>query len=158
MPVQQDLYEFMLEELGGQNAVYGKFYRQRIADLAAEGATLKDLRELAKADGWLDWLDGQRILEIASIAKADEWPTTRAVVPVKRTRGRMTDKEREELYRSVLEYLEANPWSSSRDIGDAIGFDPRKLGIHLKKLKEDGQLETEGIRSQMRYALAKGAE
>lgn len=154
MPIQQDLIDFMVEELGGQHAVYSKFYRQRISELAAEGATLTELREAAKKDGWLEWLDEQKVSEIARIT-VERFPSTNAAfAPVKRTRGRMTARERDELYQNVLSYLEENGWSSNREIAEAVDFESRKLGLHLKKLKELGKVKTEGKKSQMRYALA----
>lgn len=155
MPIQEDLYEFMIEELGGQNAVYGKFYRQRIAELAAEGATLAELRKAAEDDGWLDWFDKQAVSDIAQIVTAGSHVGGQSFAPAKKPRGRMTAKERDALYGNVLDFLADNPWSSNREIAEAVDMEPRKLGLHLKKLKEAGELKTEGNKSQMRYARAK---
>jgi predicted transcriptional regulator len=159
MKIEGELLRFLLEEAGGKEEALLKYHRRQIAELASADRTLADLFDVAKDDGWLDWLKGIKILDLANIVNPPEQvQRSRPTQPTgaRTTRERLTPSQKRALHDEVVEFLKDNPGSSARDVAAHVGMDPRKIGVHLAAMKKQGRIESEGARAAMVYALRGG--
>ncbi len=147
----QELFNFMVDKLGGENSVRNEFLRNKIADLDSESVTIGNLFDEAGENGWSEWL---RSLNVAEFAKMVRGKTQSSRPIVARSGKRMTMKEKEELHKKLLAYLKENPWSQSSTLAKIVGLPTRTVGLHLKALREKGLVITEGDKAKMRYNLA----
>ena len=67
MKDQQELLAFLIDEAGGKDEVYQKFYRSKIIDLAAEEKSLRETIAAAQEDGWGEWLLGLKLSHLADM-------------------------------------------------------------------------------------------
>lgn len=158
LPKKDKMYEFMMAELGGEQEVFQRYVKKAIGDIAYEDQTLEDLVKAAKAEGYEEQLWKLRLTDLANIVnpapEAEEGADEGTVQPAKRRGGkRMTAEAKDALQKKVLEYIGANPWSQIASIATAIAYDSKKLGLHLRQLKTEGKLKSEGKLTKMRYAL-----
>jgi hypothetical protein len=154
---QQELLAFLIEESGGKDEVYQKFYKSKIVDLAGEEKSLRETIAVAQEDGWGEWLLGLKLSYLADLINPvrSNIPTTRSAVggAAKRGGSRLTPRQRDELHVNIIAYLSDNPWAANADLAQHVGMDPKKLAVHLVKLRKDGKLTAKGERVNMRYAL-----
>ncbi len=157
MKATQELFDFLVSDAGGESEVYLKFYKNRIGDLGGEDKTVQELFDAAEEGEWHDWLMGLKLNDLANAINpfvlAQSAPSDSGFVPAKRGGSRMTGAERDVLHENVLVFVAENPKCSSSEIAASVGFDTRKLGIQLKKLREAGKLDSEGERISMRYFI-----
>ena len=66
----QELFEFMVDKLGGENTVKSEFIKTKIASLDASSMKFGDLLVEAKRDGWDKWLHDLNLEELVCIADA----------------------------------------------------------------------------------------
>lgn len=150
MKPSQELFEFLVQEAGGAKEVYHRYYQSKIGELAREGKTVEELLEIADEGNWKEWFLSLKLSEVAETLN----PVGSTAAPVRRKRsGRMTHAEKEALYESILEFAKSHPWCSSSEISDFVNVSTRKLGPHLKQLRDAGDLTSVGERAAMRYAL-----
>ncbi len=147
----QELFNFMVDKLGGESSVRNEFLRNKIAALEAESITIGNLFDDADENGWSEWL---RSLNISEFAKMVRGKNSGSKPMVARSGKRMTMKEKEELHKQLLAYLKENPWSQSSSLAKIVGLPTRTVGLHLKALREKGLVTTEGDKAKMRYNLA----
>ena len=157
MKAKQDkLYQFMMDELGGEEEVLFKYFTNIIGDIASEDQTLEELFAEAKAQGFEEQLRQMKITELANIvnpvAFAGQAGVDSRPEPAKRSR-RMTKEEKAQLYQGILDFVRENPWCQNSDIAAAVDTDSKKLGIHLRSLKNNGDLQSVGKLTKMRYAM-----
>jgi molybdopterin converting factor small subunit len=156
---QQEFFAFLIEQAGGKDEVYQKFYRSKIIDLAGEEKSLREAIAIAQEDGWGDWLLEMKLSTLADLINPvrSNIPAARSAaspVVAKRGSGRLTPRQRDELHANVVAYLKDNPWAANADLAQHLGMDPKKLAVHLVKLRKEGKLTAKGERVNMRYALA----
>jgi hypothetical protein len=157
---QKELLEFLITEAGGREEVYQKFYTSKIVDLAGDDKTLRETIAVAEDDGWSEWLLDLKVSELADfinpVASNIGLARAAADAPFIAKRGglRLTPRERDDLRAKIVEYLKSNPWAANADLARAVGMDPKKLAVHLVKLRKEGKLTAKGERVNMRYALA----
>ena len=147
----QELFDFMLHKLGGEQMVKSEFLKTKIASLDTRQKTVGDLIKEAEQEGWNDWLESLKLAEFAELITQ---PERRIKVAPIRVGKRLTPNERDGLYNKILDYLRENPWSLSSSLSDLLGLPTRTVGLHLKTLREQGKVKTEGEKAKMRYALA----
>ena len=147
----QELFNFMVDKLGGESSVRNEFLRNKIADLDAEAITIGNLFDDADENGWSEWL---RSLNISDFARMVRGKNTETKPMVARSGKRMTMREKEELHKQLLAFLKENPWSQSSSLANIVGLPTRTVGLHLKALREKGLVITEGDKAKMRYNLA----
>ena len=144
------LMQFMLEQLGGEEAVMMEFYRKIIVEFADENKTFGELVEHATKNGWVDHLNNMKLTAIATIINPP---------PVHDTEGqggtsrRLTKAEIMELRDSILEYLGENAWASKSDIAEAVSFPKAKLGPQIQALRREDKIKKHGEKGGTRYAL-----
>lgn len=146
----QELFDFMLHRLGGEQTVKNEFLKTKIASLDTKQKTVGDLIKEAEQEGWKDWLESLKLAEFAELITQPERKIK--VAPI-RFGKRLTSDERDELHKKIIEYLRENPWSLSSSVSDIVGLPTRTVGLHLKTLREQGQVKTQGEKAKMRYAL-----
>lgn len=159
MKDQQEFLNFLIEQAGGKDEVYHKFYRSKIIDLAGEEKSLRETIALAQADGWGEWLLEMKLSSLADLINPvrSNIPAARAAAGsavARRGSGRLTPRQRDELHVNIVGYLKDNPWAANADLAQHLGMDPKKLAVHLVKLRKEGKLTSKGERVNMRYALA----
>jgi len=145
----QKLFDFMMNKLGGENAVLMDYYKGRIAELASNDATIGQLHAEASKGDWGSFLEGMKLTAFANIINPVDGPRTEE----KAARKRLTAEQKAELHEAITSYVEKNPWSSASEIANAVGVETRKVGTHLRELKNDKKLKTVGQRINMRYAV-----
>jgi hypothetical protein len=151
----QELIEFLVKKHGGESEVLRDYALEKIADLASMEGTLGDLLEEAEVHGFRPLLERVQLLELAKLINpAREAALSLNRSGVARTRIRLTAEERSDLYERIIAYLKDNPWSQNSDIARAVDVDSKRLGMHLRDLKNEQKLMSVGIRSKMRYAIA----
>jgi len=152
MTHEDELLEFLLEEAGGRKQALLRFHRRQVVELASMDTTVKELLDTAEAEGWLDWLRGLKVSDLANIVNPPEELERPGTAPAKAA-ARLTGAQREELHSRIFEYLKQHPKSGAADIAAAVGWAPVKLASHLFKLKREGRLAAEGERRNTRYSL-----
>ncbi len=153
---QQEFHRFLIDKLGGEEQVLAEFIRSKIADteLDPERITIGRLYEMAREQGWQPQLEAMSLSKLESLFSGRA-PKAVATSPAsKGERKRMTKAEMEDAKQQMLDFLRANPWSSAAQIGDAIGLDSKVTGRVAKKLREAGEVQTQGEKRATRYALA----
>lgn len=155
MKNEEELLQFLFEEVGGEDAALLLFHRRQVAELASTDKTISELMDSARNEGWLDWLLGIRITDLANIVNPPEAPHNRDTTPVDAAKkgARLTAKRRDELYAQIVDYLRLNPGSAAADVAHFVGWDPRKLAVHIARLKKEGKVTSTGERISMRYSL-----
>lgn len=153
--VQNDrLYEFMLEELGGEQEVFRKYIGKQIEDLASEDQTLEALFASAREQGLEDALWKTRLTDLAN--------TIRPLAPASRSDGvrapdqsasRITGEEKKALHERILTFIKHSPWCSNADVAGSEGVDGRTMGRYLRELKATGRIKSVGEKASTRYAL-----
>lgn len=154
MKAQQELFEFLVEKCGGQDAVFSEFYRSKLVELSEQGKSLGDILAVAADEGWDEWLRSVKMNKLSTILFPQAPVTDSTPKPAPRRRGRMTNAERQELEEQILGFVQDNPWCSGSDIAEATDTESRKLSPHLKRMRDRGALKSAGERAAMRYALA----
>ncbi len=155
----QALLDYMIEKLGGEDAVMMEFREKEICDAAASGKTLGELFDAAAADGWLDHFKRLKVSGLVKIVERNrDGSKPRQVAAAASTRSkpqrrpRMSSEEKTALHASILEHLKQNPWTGVGEISRAVGFDSRLLGSHLRQMRKDGLLESKGSARATTYA------
>ena len=146
----QELFNFMVDKLGGENTVRNEFLRNKIAALESESVTIGNLFDDAKENGWSEWL---RSLNVSDFTKMVRGQGSNSKPMMARSGKRMTMREKEELHKQMLQYLKEHPWSQSSSLAKVVGLPTRTVGLHLKALREKGMVKTEGDKAKMRYNL-----
>lgn len=146
----KELYEFMILKLGGEDSVKAEFFRNKIAVLDTSATRMGELFDEADRDGWGEWL---RNLSLREFMRLVSPPEKRSKPVIARSGKRMTAAERDSLHRQILDYLGDHPWSLTSSVSTEVGMPTRTVGLHLKALREKGQVKTEGEKAKMRYAL-----
>ena len=146
---QKELLAFLISKCGGKDAVMLEFNQGKIGQMASSGKTLQDLLDLAAEGGWDEWLLGLKLKRLINII--NDVP---AAPRAKGKRTRLTQAKKAALYSDVLAFLQDHPSSSKSAIADAVGVRSKKLGPHLRVLKLDGKITSEGERSKTRYSIA----
>ncbi|MDJ0762958.1 MAG: winged helix-turn-helix domain-containing protein [Myxococcota bacterium] len=146
----QELFNFMVDKLGGENRVKSDFLRNKISNMDAKSKTVGDLINEAERDGWEQWLKGLNLGDFADMLSG-HGGRRHSVIP--RNGKRMTSKEKEELHKQILSYLKEHPWSQSSALALELGLPTRTIGLHLKALREQGIVATDGEKVKMRYKL-----
>ncbi len=151
MKHSEEIQDFLIREAGGLERAQQRFYRAKVVKLLGMGKTLGDLVKVSKIGEWDEWLFKLDLSDLANIL-AREQSITAQVTPSNSDK-RLVSNDRFELHKSILAFLEQNPWSYKREIAQAINFDSNKLGAQLKKLRDAGKVRTEGNKVSMRYAV-----
>lgn len=144
----QELLEFLLVESGGKEEVLRRFFTSRLASAAASDQTLDELLEAADKGGWREWLGALKVGDIASIINPPVEDSK-----ARRSVQRLGKEEKEELYEKLLAFIGEHPWSGKAEIADAVSFPAKKLGPHLRSLKDTKKIKSSGEKAAMRYAL-----
>lgn len=145
--VSKELFDFMLEQLGGEEEVFQKFKEQRLeALLKNTETTLGEMLEEAEAGGWISWLKGQKLSTVIEM-------TTGSTVGAGKTGKRITKAEKEQLVEGILGFLKDNPDSAVTDIAEAVGHDVKTTGTQLRSLVAEKKVKKKGERKATRYSL-----
>ena len=144
-----ELFEFMIKKLGGPNAVRVEFFRNKIASLSNSNTTIGEVLKEAQTEGWDSWFTGLRFADLSKMLGGSAVDKSAA-----RAGKRLTNAERDDLHKSILDFLRDNPWSSAKVIAKHVGMPSRNIGLQLKALRENGQLKAQGEKAQMRYSLS----
>jgi DNA-binding transcriptional ArsR family regulator len=145
----QELFDFMVDKLGGENTVKSEFIKTKIASLDASSMKFGDLLVEAKREGWDRWLHDLNLEELVVLLTPKEKKTK---IPVRSGR-RMTAQEKDTFHEQILEFLAENSWSFTSAIAAEMGLPTRMVGLHLKALREQGKVKTQGKKAKMKYAL-----
>lgn len=148
-----DLFNFLVQDAGGEDAVYSKFYAQKIADLASEGKTLDEVLALGEDDGWGEWLRGMELADLVKIIN----PSAAIPAAPSKKRTRMSKADKAVLHDQIVVFVKANDKCSASDIAASVGIETRSLGLHCKQLRENGLISATGERAQTRYSAPKAA-
>jgi hypothetical protein len=100
----QELFDFMVDKLGGENTVKSEFIKTKIASLDASSMKFGDLLVEAKREGWDKWLHDLNLEELVVLLTPKEKKTKIAV----RSGKRMTAKEKDTFHEQILEFLAEN--------------------------------------------------
>jgi predicted transcriptional regulator len=73
-------------------------------------------------------------------------------IPI-RSGKRMTTKEQDAFHEQILEFLAENSWSFTSTIAKKMGLPTRMVSLHLKSLREQGKVKTQGKKAKMKYAI-----
>ncbi len=148
-----ELFEFMMNKLGGKDAVMLEFYRERINALGVEENTVATLLDEAENQGWNDWLRSMKLPDLASIINPLLVNDLASTLSEGQDSRRMTGAEKAALYSNICVFLEENPWKSAAEIAEMVDVPKKKLGIHLKRMKDLGEIKSVGVKAKMRYAV-----
>jgi predicted transcriptional regulator len=156
----QILVKFMLEKLGGEDAVMMEFRESQIWEAAAGGKTLGELFEEAKVGGWLINLQRLRVSALVKIiernsnrSKPRQTVTTVRAKPIRRPRLSASEKHR--LRQDILAYLKENPGSLVGTIAASVDMESRKVGMYVRQLRDEGKIVSQGEKGNTTYALNK---
>jgi hypothetical protein len=144
-----ELFDFMVDKLGGENTVKCQFIKTKIASLDASSMKFGDLLVEAKRNGWEKWLHDLNLEEFVVLLTPKEKKTKMVV----RSGKRMTAKEKDTFHEQILEFLAENSWSFTSTIAEEMGLPTRMVGLHLKALRERKKVKTQGKKAKMKYAL-----
>lgn len=142
-----ELIEFMLKKIGGPGIVRVEFFKNKISSLASSNVTISEVLKEAETEGWDSWFKSLRFAELSKMLVGSEKDGARSG-------KRLTNNERDDLHKNILDFLRDNPWSSAKVIAKHVGMPSRNLGLQLKSLREKGQLKAQGEKAQMRYSLS----
>jgi hypothetical protein len=153
---QREFHRFLIDKLGGAEQVLAEFISRKVAatELDPERITVGQLCEMAREQGWLAQLEALSLSELEAIFSGRPAKPLAAPSASRGERKRMTKVEMEEAKQQMLDFLRSNPWSSAARIGDAIGLDSKVTGRVARKLREAGEVQTQGEKRATRYALA----
>lgn len=144
----QELLEFLLAESGGKDEVLKRFFSTRLATAAASDQTLDELLDAAAKGGWREWLGALKVADIGNVINPpNEGPRAR------RSFQRLGKDEKEALYAKILEFIGLHPWSGKSEIAEAASFPAKKLGPHVRALKDAKKIKSSGEKAAMRYAV-----
>jgi DNA-binding transcriptional ArsR family regulator len=146
-----EMFEFMMKKLGGANMVRVEFFKDKIASLANSNTTIDEVMKEAKSEGWDTWFTGLRFSDLSRMLGASK---SISVKTTARSGKRLTNTERDDLLKNILDFLKDNPWSSAKVIAKHVGMPSRNIGLQLKSLREKNQIKTQGEKASMRYSLA----
>ncbi len=157
---KQALLDFMVEKLGGEDAVMLEFRENRICEAAASGKTLGQLFDEATNEGWIDHFKRLKVSGLVKIIERNSngsKPRLNAAATASASkperRPRMTSEEKKALHSSIVDHLTKKPWTGVGEISKVVGLDTRRLGLHLRQLKNDGILESKGESRRTTYAV-----
>jgi len=139
--MSDDLIKFMEQKLGGKEAVYKEYVKERLTATISGGATFGELVDTAKKEGWLETLNSVKLSTLFGTASGPAVKTG--------TGKRMTRVEKEELIEKILSFLGKKPWSSKGEMMTGIRPNGTKVGPQLAALK----IKSVGARATMKYAL-----
>jgi hypothetical protein len=152
---QDELLKFLLDEAGGKEKVLLKFHRRQLAELACNDKTLGELFDVAKAEGWDDWLKGIKINDLANIVNPPtEAPTSKSTPGVEKVRqSRLLPRQKASFHDDIVAFLTEHPGSSAREMAEHFSWAPKKLAVHLVALRKEGRITSTGDRVNMTYAV-----
>lgn len=142
-----NLVNFMVEQLGGEEAIKQQFYHERIVALVRSGISIGEIIKTAEKEGFGDIINGMSIQELSKVLRGTQKDS-------KASGGRLTKVQVESVKEAVLVYLNTNSWSKKGDIAAAVGVDPVKLNGIIKSLREDGKIKIDGQKANMMYTIA----
>lgn len=142
----EEMVSLMVEALGGDAQVEKMVNQKRLAAVLKPGASIGEVYDQAKEQGWLDWLRVLTFGEVSSILGGKS-STSR------KPGSRMTQDQVTELRKQITTYIKGHPSSKVADIATAIGAKPGKVGTQLKKLTKEGVVKSEGAKAKTVYSL-----
>ncbi len=155
---KQDLFDFMMQQMGGEDRVRATFLEEKIAGLSHSDMTIGQLVQMAQDEGWIDWLRSLRFAQFSQLVAGQSSSAVQGGQAGGFKSGkRMRGKEKEALHEAILEYLESHPWSYGAQVAQHVGLPSRQVGLQLRALREAGKVQTQGEKAKMRYAV-KGPE
>jgi hypothetical protein len=141
---QTELYNFMLNKLGGEKAVMTEFHKTRLYEVINKDPTLTELLETATNEGWGAWLSSLNV----STLTGSEKPSKTA----KKAGTRMTQDEVAKMQTDIVAFLKGHPGSKVGDVAKAVGGEAGKIGVQLKKLIGK-TVEATGKKAKTTYTL-----
>lgn len=157
---KQALLDFMVEKLGGEDAVMLEFRENRICEAAAAGKTLGQLIDEANNEGWIEHFKRLKVSGLVKIierskngSKPRQAAATAASARKPERHPRMSPEEKMALHASIVDHLTKKPWTGVGEISKVVGLDTRRLGLHLRQMKKDGVLESKGENRLTTYSV-----
>jgi hypothetical protein len=148
-----EMFEFMMKKLGGANMVRVEFFKDKISSLANSNTTIGEVIKEAQSEGWDTWFTGIRFSDLSRML-GSTGSIKSAAKSSARSGKRLTNVERDDLLKNILDFLKDNPWSSAKVIAKHVGMPSRNIGLQLKSLREKKQIKAQGEKAQMRYSLS----
>lgn len=150
----QELMQFMIGELGGENVVMERFFQTKIIEIRNESGTIKDLLDEASRKGWSEMLGNMTLKALVHLlSPTPSASREKSSSDASPNRARISKAEVEEIKERVLGYLSPTGSKSKAQIAGELDIDPRKLTPQLRALRDEGKVRTEGERGGMRYSL-----
>ncbi len=146
-PIEPFVVDFAVKQLGGEEAIKKMYYDERIGQVIKTTATIKEISDIAKKEGWLDLWQSMTISDLLGSLRGRQ----RAQIAVGE---RLTPAQLQNLRDAVLVALKDKAWTGKTEIATSVGVEARKLNSVFKGLKKDGMLKTHGSGRHMVYALA----
>lgn len=149
MSKQDDkLIAFLVNQMGGEEeAIWEKFYLERVKQLTTEEYTISGIRDIARREDWLHIFDGFTCLEIAEAFADQPDPFSDGLS------RRLTAVQVREIRSRIVECLKQTSWVTKTDIAEAVGFPKQKLGPQLRVLCQQKKIKKTGLKAGTRYAL-----
>jgi hypothetical protein len=137
----------MIEALGGESQVDKIIRQTRLNAVVRPGATIGEVCDQAKEEGWLDWL---RALTFGEIASARGGKGAAA----KKSSGRMTQAEVAALRAEIVDFLKGHAKAKAAEIAAAAGAEPSKVAAQLRALIKEGIVRSAGQKAGTTYTHA----
>ena len=149
--VPKALWLYLVKQAGGQDALYGQFYRAQLESFIARGWSWGKITEKAAEAGWGDWLVKQSPASLQGAAKASRVAKPKAKKgPAKRRR--LSQPEMEKLQAAVTTDLAKNPGSKIGDVASRTGVDKVILGRVVQALLDAKTIKGVGERGKRVYS------
>ena len=140
----EKMVALMVEALGGEAQVDRIIKQKRLSAVIRPGATIGEVCDQAKEEGWLDWLRALTFGEITATLGGK-------AAPQKRSGGRMTQAEVAELRAGIVDFLKGHPKAKVAEIAAAAGAEALKVGAQLRALIKEGAVRSEGRKAGTTY-------
>jgi hypothetical protein len=148
------LWKFLVKQAGGEEALYGQFYKAQLQGMFARGWSWGKISAKAEEAGWGAWLLKQSPADLQGVAKAKPAARKAAAKKTGAKRRRLGAAEMEKLQAQVAADVAKNPGSKIGEIAGRTGTDKAVLGKVLQALLEAKTLKGVGERGQRVYSAA----
>lgn len=139
--VSAEALQFMVDQLGGSDAVNVAFAKLKFGEAVAAGLSLPDIIAEGKSAGWFQSIKDVPLSELLPRRKA-----------VKGKRGRKPKAETAALRESILKTLGGEP-QPAKEIAKAVNGSVRTVQTQLAKLVSEGFAKRQGSKRNATYSL-----
>lgn len=150
--MNEQLLQFMMEKLGGEDAVMKQFHADEIRNAVAQGGTIDEIISRLSEPA----VDAFHRMEVSELFGLTAKPASSAIKRSAPKRKRATQDELETAREAVSNCLQTEPAKlfKIREIAEKTGLDKRVCQRILRDLRGEGIVRKQGEKSKAVWGVA----